>query len=360
MTRLFLCLFLVISGIACGQSDMKTIAGSVVYEDGSPVHGVEIAPKWKYSDYKKEYSVQNPEKNGHGVSDSEGTFEMQMMAKWWEGILAYDEARNYGAVGTVRRADAPLDLKLTVKPLAKVTGKVIAASDTVNLKRSNLGIYHLPEGKPTYGMILSLSTVAPDFLLPPGNYRIKGTAGTKMGRFEKEFTVPEGATEVDLGTMEIPLQKWASLAGKDAPALEFSHVRGLPENTNWESLRGKWVMLVFWGHWCGPCHREMDGIISFYNRHPGLRDKFEIIAVHSPDAKDFKVVDEAMGARYRKNPAGRQISFPVVLDAESKINQSYGVQMYPTDILVDPSGKIVTRAGGPHAFEELKQRLGAK
>lgn len=121
-----------------------------------------------------------PEKNGFAISDSEGLFEMEMMADWWDGVLAYDADRKYGGIVYVPRNKTQRDIALIMNPLVSVTGQVVSKSPGFKLKRANIAIYSAPDDK-GHTMILSSGEVDVDLLLPPGRYKAQVTAGTKMG-----------------------------------------------------------------------------------------------------------------------------------------------------------------------------------
>jgi thiol-disulfide isomerase/thioredoxin len=179
------------------------------------------------------------------------------------------------------------------------------------------------------------------------------------GKNNIKWKVLPGQKLLNLGEVQVPLVKWADQPEGKAPPLRFSHIRGLPETTSWDSLRGKWVYINFWAHWCGPCQRKMKDLVPWYHDNQHQRDHFEVIFVHASDARDFAIVDEKMpGLAARHWGIGKPFPFPMMLDADRDIASSYGVRLFPTEILVDPSGVVVTRPGGPGAFDDLKAKLG--
>lgn len=96
-------------------------------------------------------------------------------------------------------------------------------------------------------------------------------------------------------------------------------------------------------------------LIEFYNGHPELRDKFEILAIHeSHSLKSFKELDVKNAANEKKWKT--KLPFPVLIDKDNKTLERYGISSYPTLVLIDPEGGQVK--GG--TLEMLKEKLGVK
>jgi len=196
-----------------------------------------------------------------------------------------------------------------------------------------------------------------------------GTVGPHAG----EFIVPQGALELIGGDSEsvtvteelalaadkpssihIELQPtfWARNLGKPAPSFTPPDVQNWGSAKPFSSLRGKWVLVDFWGVWCVPCITEMPKLIDFYERNAVLRQRFEIIAVHSPDGSSFAAIQDQY-ARLTK-AWGRAIPFPLLFDATGNTHKRWGVEAYPTTLLLDPQGRIV----GTGSLEKLAEKLG--
>ncbi len=100
----------------------------------------------------------------------------------------------------------------------------------------------------------------------------------------------------------------------------------------------------------------MPQLKAFYEAHPELRAKFEIVAIHESNSlKTFKELDEKNAKTEQEVWKGR-LPFPVLIDKEGKTIQRYGIFAYPTLVLIDPEGRIVK--GG--SLEKLKEMLGVK
>lgn len=98
----------------------------------------------------------------------------------------------------------------------------------------------------------------------------------------------------------------------------------------------------------------MPGLIDFYEQH-GDDERFEILAFHDDSAKDFEQLDKNTASAKELYWDGRDLPFPVLLDASGETIKQFGIQAFPTMILVDPEGKLV---GMTHGVDELKARLG--
>jgi peroxiredoxin len=95
--------------------------------------------------------------------------------------------------------------------------------------------------------------------------------------------------------------------------------------------RGKVILLDFWATWCGPCVKEVPGLLRSYQQHHG--EGFEIIGI-SQD-KDKKALADFVKAR--------KMSWPQVFDpAYGKLSNRvrYGVKAIPVTFLIGKDGRI--------------------
>ena len=106
------------------------------------------------------------------------------------------------------------------------------------------------------------------------------------------------------------------------------------EQKTLSSHKGKVVILNFWATWCPPCRAEMPSMETLYKRfqNQGL----EILAV------DIGETASAVQPFVRNN----NYTFPVLLDLNGNIGSLYGVTAIPTSIIIDRSGKIISRITG--------------
>lgn len=116
-------------------------------------------------------------------------------------------------------------------------------------------------------------------------------------------------------------------------AFDFSGSQFKKQNTiSLDSLKGKYVLLDFWGTWCGPCIQEIPNLKTLYDKTD--KSKFEIISivVNSP-IKDL----EQMMSKYG-------ITWPqIISDDSNKIKEMYGIIKYPSTFLISPEGTILAK-----------------
>ena len=92
--------------------------------------------------------------------------------------------------------------------------------------------------------------------------------------------------------------------------------------------------------------------MEFYEKHKADRDRFEVLAFHDAKAKNFEELDEKLKPIIEKHWKGKSLPFPILLDASGETVKNFGIQAFPTVILIDPEGHLVR--GGSEALLEEK------
>ena len=115
----------------------------------------------------------------------------------------------------------------------------------------------------------------------------------------------------------------------DAPAPDFQlkDLRG--QHVSLGSLRDLPVLLVFGTTWCPYCREEIPRIKEIYAK--GRSKNLEVLNIYINETE--KKVGE-FAARYA-------LPYPVLLDRDGKVAESYQVRGVPTLVLLDRQGNIV-------------------
>ena len=101
--------------------------------------------------------------------------------------------------------------------------------------------------------------------------------------------------------------------------------------------KGKYVLVNFWAHWCGPCVKEFPAMQTLYD---SLKDDgFEIVAIHAGPAQ----------GRVMPFLEKHNITFKVVVDPAMSVH-GWDVPVLPVSYLVSPEGKLVYKALGPREW----------
>ena len=98
-------------------------------------------------------------------------------------------------------------------------------------------------------------------------------------------------------------------------------------------VAGKPTLLIFWATWCPTCRAEVPDFVGAYHRYApkGL----QVLAVDVGYNDPIQEVRQFVKAR--------KLPYTVLYDAHQEAVKAFGVQGTPTIVLLDPSGKVVTR-----------------
>jgi len=136
-----------------------------------------------------------------------------------------------------------------------------------------------------------------------------------------------------------------SLAGQ--PAADFT-LRDLDgRGVRLSGLRGKAVLLDFWGTWCGYCREELPNIEML---HRAMRDKG--LLVFGVDAEAPELAREYL-AKYG-------YTLPSLVDEHGVAAALYHVNSWPTTVLIDGQGKVAYYGEGlePEKLRDALRKLG--
>lgn len=114
------------------------------------------------------------------------------------------------------------------------------------------------------------------------------------------------------------------------------------------TFAGKFIALYFSAHWCGPCRGFTPKLAAYYKRRKeqGHQD-FEVIFCSADrDARSF-------ADYFAEMP---WLALPFEDSRIKKLGSRFGVDGYPTVILIDPEGKVITTSARGN-FESDPQGL---
>lgn len=119
-------------------------------------------------------------------------------------------------------------------------------------------------------------------------------------------------------------------------------------------FRGKYVLLDFWGSWCKPCRAANPHLKQLYSQYKSKG--FEIVGVASEKVKSQELAE----ANWKAAIAQDGLDWVNVLNDEQNMEQDviqmYSIEAYPTQILLDPDGKMIARWKGS-SNKELDKKL---
>jgi thiol-disulfide isomerase/thioredoxin len=107
-----------------------------------------------------------------------------------------------------------------------------------------------------------------------------------------------------------------------------------------DELRGKIVLLDFWGIWCRPCLNAIPFLSELAKKNS--KEKFVLLSVDVQDEE----------AQWRSFIKRNEMSWMQAQDPNSQITRVFQIRYYPSYILIDPDGIIRYQGKGAGSWTE--------
>lgn len=147
--------------------------------------------------------------------------------------------------------------------------------------------------------------------------------------------------------------------GFQIPDFAFTDFDGKPRRLS--EFRGKYLMLDFWGSWCGPCIQRFPGLKEIYAKYHNRG--FEILGM---DQENWEG-DQAAPAIEKAKAVIAEKALPWPQTRPDTVKNTiarFHIVPYPTYVLLDPQGTIVSWGGkgqmpldGPELATTLEKLL---
>lgn len=142
----------------------------------------------------------------------------------------------------------------------------------------------------------------------------------------------------------LKINYFSAVKGEEAPDFEAVLIDGTPFKMS--ELKGKYVILDFWGSWCPPCIKENPKLVELYQAHKD--DVYIVTIALEKNLTTWKKAADKAGFSW-KYQIVEENRFVML----SEIARKYGVTEIPAKFLISPEGKLV----GKLSFEEIQHIL---
>ena len=119
--------------------------------------------------------------------------------------------------------------------------------------------------------------------------------------------------------------------GDDAPQFSLPDEKG--KIVSLSDFKGKHVVLEFWGTWCGYCVKDIPTMKEYYKKY---NSKVEFVSIACRDSE----------SRWKAALEKYQMNWVNLLNEDEKLPGTYGIEGYPTKIIINPEGLITGKYFG--------------
>ncbi|HIN85022.1 MAG TPA: TlpA family protein disulfide reductase [Myxococcales bacterium] len=136
-----------------------------------------------------------------------------------------------------------------------------------------------------------------------------------------------------LGVFSPPSSMYVA-AGDPLPEFDLATARNREKRYSLADLKGKGLLLNFYGKACRPCEQEIPILRRIYKRYNG--ENFRVLGVTSQETR--------LAASFLKY---HKIPWPTLTDRQVELRGQMGVSSFPTTIFVGADGLVAGIHTGP-------------
>ncbi len=244
----FLFLSVLIAGLqlCCpAQENVWTVKGRIVDGGRKPIAGAKVALIWTHKDDKWQPFPSPP-----AISDKDGKFVLKGEV-WREikHILAYSPDGTRAGMRRLDSSNDVSDIQIVLAPTVEVKGEIVCQELGVppwfgfqvlaGIQGDIILTHYKARGNKTRGIFR--------LRLPPGDYSYEVYGPSIVG---KRGRLKVRSRAIDLGQINVEASVVSKRRGKMFPEWHVTAARGVaPNKTAVSDLRGKWVLVEFWGYW---------------------------------------------------------------------------------------------------------------
>lgn len=133
----------------------------------------------------------------------------------------------------------------------------------------------------------------------------------------------------------------------DAPGFTLPDLAG--KKVSLSDFRGKWVVLDFWGSWCGWCVKGFPALKEAYDKYGS---KIVVIGIDCNETE----------AQWRAGVEKYKLPWINLYNGDDgALYEAYGIEGFPTKAIINPEGKLVDLTTGedPEFFDRLAELINA-
>jgi thiol-disulfide isomerase/thioredoxin len=329
------------------ENNTKPVILKVVGPEGHALSGAKIYQHYYLREGKQQGGEYACDINGETDLAGEKIFKYDWQRK--NGIVLYGlyEKQLAGFMG-ISTDDLGKKLEVKLTNACRVYGK-IKSTELNNLGQDvNSAVVEIIRYNCNLTVISNNGEF--EFFLPEGSYKMYANGVRTYSKFE-EISIAAGQKELEKD-FDLPADRLAYLIGKQAPQLKKMKGWINSKPIKLADLHGKVVLLDFWGTWCGPCVQVIPELITLHEKY---HDKgLVIIGIHNDVKNSVKDLEKELKKLSKEQWDGSKIPYALALDdggtckiegtgktASGATTAAYGIQAFPTMVLIDKQGKVV-------------------